>query len=370
MSAARASTAPSRTALTAAKCVIVIWSPASVDSDFVFDEARAAYQRNVIVPAVIGNAKLPLGFGRIQCVELDRPDGLDRLKDAVRKILKQPVKPRPRPARTRYLLTAGLAVLLIGGVAFWWFGSSYERRFRAQRSEAASAAGPRDVMVGVTVWRLRPSIVKDPPHTRMLTEPAADTGSNTSPAEWTPVRIRNGVDLSSGSKVRLGIESSRAGFAYVIDRELGVDAATGSPRVVYPTERSRGDNDRVVAGELLQLPSAAARIQYWELKRNRPDYAGELLTIIVSPQPIEDLEKSGDAIPTERLSQWEKDWGSDVACVFTGSDGDLLTVAEARARTNPSHFLTPQDAPPAAIYTRSSRMNLPILVNYRLRMSP
>src|SRR6478672_12102462 len=45
-------------ALNSAKCVIVIWSPASVDSDFVFDEAKAAYQRNVIVPTVIGNAKL------------------------------------------------------------------------------------------------------------------------------------------------------------------------------------------------------------------------------------------------------------------------------------------------------------------------
>jgi hypothetical protein len=354
-------------ALTAAKCVIVIWSSASVDSDFVFDEAKSAYQRNIIVPVVIGNATLPLGFGRIQCVELDRPDGHARLKDAVRGILKQPVKPRPR--RTRYLLPAGLAALLLGGAAYWWFGTFYERRFRALRSEVAPATEQRDVMVGVTVWRLRPSVVKDPPHTRMLTEPTADADSNAPHAEWTPVRIRNGADLPSGSKVRLGIESSRAGFAYVIDREVGVDGTTGSPRVVYPTERSRGDNDRVVAGELLQLPSAAAHIQYWELKRNRSDYAGELLTIIVSPQPIQDLEKSGAAIPTERLLQWEKDWGSDVRCVFTGPDGDLLTIAEAHARMSPSQVLTAQDATPATIYMRSSRRNLPILVNYRLRMS-
>jgi TIR domain-containing protein len=356
-------------ALTGAKCVIVIWSSASIDSDFVFDEAMSAYRRNVIVPLVIENAKPPLGFGRIQYIELDRPEGPDRLKDAVRRILKQPVKPRPRPARTRYLLTAALAVLLLGGAGLWWFGTSYERRFRALRSEAAPAAEPREVMVGVTVWRLRPSVVQDPPHTRMLTEPAVDADSNARPAEWTPVRIRNGADLPPGSKVRLGIESSRAGFAYVIDREVGVDGTTGLPQVVYPTERSRGDDDRVVPGELLQLPSATARIPYWDLKRNRSDYAGELLTIIVSPKPIEDLEKSGAAIPTERLLQWEKDWGSGVARVFTGPDGDLLTVAEARARTSPSHVLTPQDATPAAIY-KSSRLNHPILVNYRLRMSP
>lgn len=181
-------------ALTGAKCVIVIWSSAALDSDFVFDEAMSAYRRDVIVPLVIDNAKPPLGFGRIQYIELERPEGPDRLNDAVRRILQQPVKPRPA-------------------------------------------------------------------------------------------------------------------------------------------------------------------------------YAGELLTIIVSPKPIEDLEKSGAAIPTGRLLQWEKDWGSGVACVFTGPDGDLLTDAEARARTNPSHVLTPQDATPAAIY-KSSRLNLPILVNYRLRMSP
>src|SRR4051812_7181452 len=136
-------------ALNAAKCVIVIWSPASVDSDFVFDEAKAAYQRNVIVPVVTGKAKVPLGFGRIQYVELDRPDGPDRLNDAVRGMLKQPPHPRPRPALKGYLVATGLAVLLLGAAAFWWFGSSYERRFRAARSDAASAAAPRDVMVGV-----------------------------------------------------------------------------------------------------------------------------------------------------------------------------------------------------------------------------
>src|SRR5262249_29410422 len=155
----------------------------------------------------------------------------------------------------------GLAVLLLGGAALWWFGTSYERRFRALRSEAAPAAEPRGVVVGVTVWRLRPSVVQDPPHTRMLSEPPVGADSNDRPAEWTPVRIRNGADLVSGSKVRLGIESSRAGFAYVIDRELGVDGSTGSTRVAYPTERSRGNNDRVVAGELLQLPPATALIQ-------------------------------------------------------------------------------------------------------------
>src|ERR1044072_1488298 len=49
-------------ALNAARCVVVIWSPASVESDFVFDEAKTAYGRKVIVPAVIGNAKPPLGL--------------------------------------------------------------------------------------------------------------------------------------------------------------------------------------------------------------------------------------------------------------------------------------------------------------------
>jgi hypothetical protein len=349
-------------ALNAAKCVVVIWSPASVESDFVFDEARTAYGRGVIVPVVFGNATPPLGFGRIQAVNLDTADGLDQLRQAVRAVLKQPPKPRPQPARRRYALVAGSAVALLAIAAAWLFGPSAEKRFRALRNQASiTSASPPDVMVGVTVWRLRPSTPDDPPHTRMLTEPSA---------EWTPIRIQAGADLPEGSRVRLGIESSRDGYAYIIDRELGADGSTGSPKLAYPTERSRGGNDRVRRGELLQLPSPGAAIPYWELKTSRPDYAGELLTVIISPQAIAELENAPGAIPDERFAAFQRDWGGGVQRVFTGPAGATLTPAEARARTEPSRLLTQQDAAPSAIYSRTAGPDTPILVNHAIRIVP
>jgi len=57
-------------ALDSATCVIVLWSKASVSSDWVKVEAAEGARRRVLVPAVIEEVTIPLEFRRIQAASL------------------------------------------------------------------------------------------------------------------------------------------------------------------------------------------------------------------------------------------------------------------------------------------------------------
>ena len=57
-------------ALDAAKCVVVLWSPAARDSDWVRIEAAEGAERGILAPALIAVTKIPLRFRRIQAANL------------------------------------------------------------------------------------------------------------------------------------------------------------------------------------------------------------------------------------------------------------------------------------------------------------
>ena len=62
-------------ALAEAKCVIVLWTENSVRSDWVKDEAARGKQRKILVPALLDDVEIPLGFGRIEAADLRSWDG-------------------------------------------------------------------------------------------------------------------------------------------------------------------------------------------------------------------------------------------------------------------------------------------------------
>jgi hypothetical protein len=57
-------------ALEAAKCVVVLWSPAARNSEWVRNEAMDGAERRILAPAVIKETKIPLRFRRIQAADL------------------------------------------------------------------------------------------------------------------------------------------------------------------------------------------------------------------------------------------------------------------------------------------------------------
>ena len=58
-----------------AKCVVALWSKSSISSEWVKNEAAIGAEREVLVPALIGNVKLPLEFRRKQTADLIDWDG-------------------------------------------------------------------------------------------------------------------------------------------------------------------------------------------------------------------------------------------------------------------------------------------------------
>lgn len=90
-------------ALDAARCVVVLWSQTSVTSDWVREEATEGKNRGILVPVLIDEVRIPLGFRRIHAADLIDWEGSTgaptyaKLVDDIAEILGPP----PRAAETR-----------------------------------------------------------------------------------------------------------------------------------------------------------------------------------------------------------------------------------------------------------------------------
>ena len=60
-----------------ARCIIVLWSASSVESGWVKDEAAEGARRKILVPVLIGDVEIPLGFRQIHAVALDASGDVD-----------------------------------------------------------------------------------------------------------------------------------------------------------------------------------------------------------------------------------------------------------------------------------------------------
>ena len=126
-------------ALTAARCVIVLWSNASVGSDWVKAEAAEAAGKRILVPALIDKVKIPLQFRRFQAADLTDwtgaagDAGFGRLAASVGRLLVGPSAAAAAPLRmppereagkafdARWLIiAAALTVLAAIAVILMW----------------------------------------------------------------------------------------------------------------------------------------------------------------------------------------------------------------------------------------------------------
>lgn len=224
-----------------------------------------------------------------------------------------------------------------------------------------------DRVVGVTVWQLR-----EPGRTDTGERLLAHQGGEAE--EWIPSRVAADKRLVEGDRVRLSIEAARAGYLYVIDREQFSDGKSGDPYLIFPTTATRGGDNRVAAGRVVEIPAQDDTPPYFRLRRSRPDQTAEVLNIVVSSKPLEGLT-IGDKpvrVPAAQLATWERSWGGPVGRLeMPAGVGQTWTKVEKNAGSDRQRSLTRDEPRPQTIFYRAnSKADEPVMVKLTLRYDP
>jgi len=236
--------------------------------------------------------------------------------------------------------------------------------YRVATPRVSPAGVSGDSVVGVTVWRLRPSREADDGE-RMIVHEGSDA------AMWIPERVPANAGLAEGDRVRLSIEAARTGYLYVIDREQYADGTLGEPYLIFPTTRTMGGDNRVKAGRLVDIPAQEDSPPFFTLKRSRADQVGELLSVIVTPVPLDELQIGAQAqkLSVERVAQWERSWGEQTGRMeLSDGAGKLWTREEKEAGASAARLLNASAPNPQTLYYRPGvKPDEPLLIKVKLQ---
>ena len=143
-------------ALSSARCVVVLWSKASVSSRWVKTEAAEGAERGILVPALIDNVKIPLEFKRIEAADLSDWQGesshreFDQLMRIVAGMVdgSAPVQPRQIPtdievrsrhwSKTMWGVLAGVVAGVIGSLAVLHQTGFFEKQHPQSQNQVQS----------------------------------------------------------------------------------------------------------------------------------------------------------------------------------------------------------------------------------------
>ena len=221
-----------------------------------------------------------------------------------------------------------------------------------------------DSVVGVTVWRLRPSREADEGE-RMIVHEGSDAAS------WVPERVPANAGLAEGDRVRLSVEAARTGYLYVIDREQYADGTLGEPYLIFPTTRTLGGDNKVKAGRLVDIPAQEDSPPFFTLKRSRADQVGELLSVIITPAPLDELQIGAQAqrLSPELVTRWEKSWGAQTGRMeLSDGAGKLWTREEKEAGASGARLLKASAPNPQTLYYRPGvKSDEPLLIKVQLQ---
>ena len=179
--------------------------------------------------------------------------------------------------------------------------------------------------IGVTLWRLRPPSQSE---AGSFLLPVLD--DNQERKMWLAERVSIDTIFEVGDRIRFALESSDSGYLYIFGRETYSDGSIGAPYPIFAA--SRTDTNMVRPGMLFDIPDQREDLPYLKINPKKPNYTGELLTVIISPKPAADLsvDKSGNLKNGEGLSQLE--FGTEVE-IFSRTDSadKIFSRAESEA---------------------------------------
>ena len=217
-----------------------------------------------------------------------------------------------------------------------------------------------ETVVGVTLWRLRPATRSDSGERLIVHDDNATS-------EWLPERISATTRLVQGDKLRISVETVRAGYLYVIDREQYADGSLGEPYLIFPTTRTSGGNNEVAVGRLLEIPAQDDSPPFFTMKKSRPDHVAEVLSVLVTPTPLEAVQITDKAqkLSDTQVATWEKSWGTSVGHLEMSTTGQTWTKEEKDATTRALTATAP--APQLLFYRPSLKPTDPMYVKLRLQ---
>jgi hypothetical protein len=217
-----------------------------------------------------------------------------------------------------------------------------------------------ETVVGVTLWRLRPANRSDSGERLIVHDDNAVS-------EWLPERISATTQLLQGDRLRISVETVRSGYLYVIDREQYADGTLGEPYLIFPTTRTSGGNNQVSVGRLLEIPAQDDSPPFFTMKKSRPDHVAEVLSVIVTPSPLEEVQITDKAqkLSDAQVASWEKAWGTSVGHLEMSTAGQAWTKEEKDATTRALTASAP--APQLLFYRPSAKPNDPMFVKLRLQ---
>lgn len=214
--------------------------------------------------------------------------------------------------------------------------------------------------LGITIWRLRPANTNDGGGRALIRERGKTSG-------WVPERVEGETMFREGDYVRISIESPRAGYLYVVDRDLFSDDSTGGAMLIYPW--SNADN-QMRPGRLIDIPGQEEDPSYFTARLTSANQVGELLTFIITSSPLDlPIADKPFQIATGQMRNWEKMWGGQSERFeMEGGAGEAWTKQEQQASARKgTRQLTRDDPAPQTIYRVSTADSKAILVNVRLR---
>lgn len=216
-----------------------------------------------------------------------------------------------------------------------------------------------ETVVGVTLWRLRPATRSDSGERLIVHDDNANS-------EWMPERIGANTRLVQGDRLRISVEAVRAGYLYVIDREQYADGTLGEPYLIFPTKRTSGGDNQVAIGRLLEIPAQDDSPPFFTMRKSRPDHVAEVLSVIVTPTPLEGVQITDKALKLTdaQVAAWDKAWGSSVGHLEMTTTGQTWSKEEKNARTRALTASAP--APQLLFYRPSAKPTDPMFVKLRL----
>jgi hypothetical protein len=238
------------------------------------------------------------------------------------------------------------------------------RSYRIVTPQVPVAGVTSNSVIGITLWRLRPSRPANSGE-RIITHESAGS------AEWFPERVSSSGRLMEGDRIRMSIEAARTGYLYVVDQEQYADGSKGEPYLIFPTTRTRGGDNSVKTGRVVEIPAQDDAPPFFTLKRTRADHVGENVIVLVTPTPIESLAITDKAqkLSEETVATWQKSWGAQTGRLeLENGDGKPWTKSEKEAGADGTRSLTEEEPTPQTIYYRpGTGSTTPVLVTVQLQ---